>query len=92
MPYETRKDWERYLTRELRTQFERIGEESVQLDVSHQNFETPDQQRAALFWLGEQREARETRANSTFWLMISTAFLAGLGVVLALVDLLTRRG
>ena len=77
---ETREEWKQYLTPELRAHFERVGEELVQFDVSHHNYKEREKHLAAIYWLGEKRQARERRKLAIFWLMVAFVVLANLGI------------
>lgn len=71
-----------HLTAELRRHFERMGASVVEFDVVHHRYGTPAKHQAALYWLREQRQRRETREATRFgWVMIvaSLTLLATLG-------------
>ncbi len=51
--------WPDLLTEELDGHFSRMGEESVQWDVSNHRYGTPEKHYAALYWLGQKRKARQ---------------------------------
>ena len=66
------EEWRRHLTPELRTHFKRVGEQSVQHDISNHNYKSPEKQCAALAWLHGKR------ARRTFfrWIIIIAAIVS----------------
>lgn len=66
--------WPSLLTKELKRHFSRMGEESVQWDVSNHRYGVPEKHYAALYWLGQKRKSRQ-RLNTTI-LLVAIATLA----------------
>ena len=65
-------EWRGYLTPELRKHFKRVGEQSVQHDISNHNYKRPEKQFAALAWLHEKR----TRRTFFRWILIIAAIIS----------------
>lgn len=80
-----RDEWKAHLTPEWRQQFEDVGEESVQFDVSHHNHKSQERQYAAIYWLWEKSNARELREKRIFWIVVATLLLTVIGLVIAVV-------
>ena len=73
--------WPELLTDDLKAHFERVGEESVQWDVSNHRYREPEKQFAALYWLGQKREARQRQSNRILLVALAT-LIAALGSIL----------
>lgn len=70
-------NWRQYLTPELKAHFERVGEDSVQFDVSNHSYrENREKQLAALAWLAEKRDRRERRERWTIRVGLATFVVA----------------
>ena len=78
--------WPELLTPELRAHFDRVGEELVMRDVSNHRYTAPEKHFAAVFWLGEQRRAREKRHEATHQLVKWALIIALLSLLVTIAD------
>lgn len=64
--------WKAHLTPELRQHFENMGPSVVEFDTVNFRYKNQEKRFAALYWLREQRVARERREKWTFYLVAAT--------------------
>jgi DNA-binding PucR family transcriptional regulator len=88
-----REAWKQFLTPEREAEFERLGEEHVQSEISRYKAEYlrseagGSEYLAALYWLGEKRLSRERREKTRDrreWITLGLVFV---GVVLTAITL-----
>ena len=80
--------WRRYLTPELRKQFENMGEEIVQFDVTNRNYELVKKHYAALYWLRDKRKDEGRRGRLLLRVAVATFVVAVIGAVATILQFL----